>query len=129
VKNKLLSFAFVAVGILVLTAPMFAHHGTAVYDNQNRITLSGTVTKFEFVNPHILIYIDAPDKSGTMRNWVIEMSPPSLATHSGWTKDMMKAGDKIEYEIQPARNGAFVGRGGNAVVVNGKKLGSAGAGG
>lgn len=125
-KNKLLSVALVAVGVLVLTAPMFAHHGTAVYDNQNSIVLKGTVTKFEFVNPHILIYIKAPDKNGTMQDWTIEMSPPSLATHSGWTKDMMKPGDAIEYKVNPARNGAFVGRGGNAVTINGKALGAGG---
>ena len=124
-KNKFLTFSFLAVALMLVTVPMFAHHGTAVYDNNKKLMLNGTVTKFEFVNPHILVYIDAPDASGTMRNWVIENSPPSLAMHSGWTKDMMKVGDKVEYEIQPARNGASVGRGGSAITVNGKKLGAA----
>ena len=128
-RNKLFAYCLVAVGLMLVTVPMFAHHGTAVYDNNKNLVLNGTLTKFEFVNPHILLYIDAPDASGTVRNWVIEMSPPSLAMHSGWTKDMMKAGDKVEYEIQPARNGAPVGRGGNAITVNGTKKGSAGGAG
>lgn len=124
-KSKIAVLSVLALSLVVVTVPLFAHHGTAVYDNAKRITLNGTLTRFDFVNPHILLYIDAPDSTGTMRNWVIEMSPPSLATHSGWTKDMMKVGDKIEYTISPARNGAFVGRGGNSVTVNGKQLGPA----
>jgi hypothetical protein len=127
--KKFLSFSFLAAALLIVTVPMFAHHGTAVYDNAKSIVLKGTVTKFDFVNPHILVYIDAPDAGGTMRNWVIENSPPSLAMHSGWFKDMMKPGDKIEYKVNPARNGAFVGRGGSPVTINGKLLGGGAGGG
>ena len=121
-KNRLLGLSILAVGLLVVAVPLLAHHGGAVYDSKT-ITLVGTITKFQFVNPHILIDIDAKGPNGEIQHWTIEHSPPSLSVHSGWYRDMAKPGDQVQYDIRPAKNGAFVGSGGNTMIVNGKQIG------
>ena len=121
-KNKLMVLPILAVGLLLITIPVLAHHGGAVYDNEKPITLTGTLTRFDFVNPHILIYIDAKGPNGEIQKWVLEYSPPALASARGWTKEMAKPGDQIVYQVNPAKNGAFVGRGAATMTVNGKKV-------
>jgi hypothetical protein len=124
-KNKLLACSALIAGLLLLlTVPLRAHHGTASYDDTKYIVLNGTLAAFEFVNPHVLIHIDVKDSTGNVQHWTVEMSPPSLAGHAGWSKDMMKPGDQISYEVHPARNGAFVGRGSNKITINGKTVGT-----
>lgn len=114
----LLTFFFACAGL-----PLFAHHGTVEYDNNKTIVLTGTVTDFDFTNPHVLVHIDAPDANGNLQHWIVETAPPSLASHAGWSKNMMKRGDMISYEIHPAKNGSLIGRGGSKVTINGKVLG------
>ena len=112
----------IAAIVLAGSAPLQAHHGQAVYVTKST-TLTGTVSDFEFTNPHVLIHIDAMGADGSVQHWTVETAPPSLATHTGWYKDMMKPGDQITYEIHAAKNGAYIGRGGSKVIVNGKMLG------
>lgn len=117
--KKLLGLSVLAVALVLVTMPLFAHHGGAVYDNKP-IRLTGTVTKFAFVNPHILMYIDVKGPNGEVQQWTIEHSPPSLSVHQGWYRDMMKPGDQVEMDVRPAKNGSFVGSGGGNLLVNGK---------
>jgi len=126
VRKKLLLLSAVAVGLLAASAT-FAHHGTAGYDMAKVVTLSGTVTKVDWTNPHIIVYVDAKDPAGSLQHWSLELSAPLLMQRFGWTKNSMKAGDQLVAETHPAKNGAPVGTSGTATfllkfVVNGTPL-------
>ena len=84
--------------LLLLTVPAVAHHGSAsVYDPNNKVTLKGTVTKLLWANPHIGIFIDAPDPvSGNMVNWALgDGQAPQHLYKNGWRKDDLKVGETI----------------------------------
>lgn len=113
---KLLAVA-VAIGFVTLATPILAHHGTAGYDLAKTITLNGTVTGYDWNNPHIIVYMDAKDASGTVQHWSIELAAPLLMVRRGWSKNSMKVGDQIAAEVHPARNGAPIGISGTATML------------
>jgi hypothetical protein len=86
-----------------------AHHGVAGYDMTKTVTLHGTVTKFDWSNPHVVTYVDAKNDSGEMQHWTIEFAAPIHMVRAGWSKNAMKAGDDITIDTHPSRNGAPVG--------------------
>jgi hypothetical protein len=94
-------------GLLVASAlPLLAHHSFAAeYDANKKVTLKGTVTKVDWMNPHIWIYLDAKDEKGAMIHWQCEGGPPNTLTRNGWTKDALKAGDQITVEGFLAKDG------------------------
>lgn len=110
-----------------MASPAFSHHGTAGYDMVKVVTLTGNVTKVDWTNPHIVIYMDAKDAGGNLQHWSLELSAPLLMQRFGWTKASVKAGDQLVAETHPAKNGALVGTSGTATfilkfVVNGTPL-------
>ena len=126
-NQKLLGVFVIAVGLLVVPLAVFAHHGVAGYDLTKTITIHGTVTKFDWSNPHCVIHMDAKNANGELQNWTIELAAPSLLSRMGWNKSVMKAGDDITADLHPAQNGAPVGISGTItfqlkIVVNGLPL-------
>lgn len=124
--QKCLLVLSLAIGLLIAT-PAFAHHGTAGYDMAKVVTLTGPVTKVDWTNPHIVIYMDAKDAQGNPQHWTLELSAPLLMQRFGWTKDSVKSGDQLVAETHPAKNGAPVGTSGTATfilkfIVNGTPL-------
>ncbi len=93
--------------VLAAAAPAYAHHSfPAEYDVSKPITLTGKVTKVEWTNPHIFIYIDVPDeKTGAVVNWALEMGGPNALLRLGWKRDALKTDDVITVEGSLARNG------------------------
>lgn len=125
-KQKLLGVLAIAAGFFV-SLPAIAHHGVAGYDLTKTITLHGTVTKFDWSNPHIVVHMDAKNANGEVQNWAIELAAPTHMSRIGWTKNAMKAGDEIIADVHPAQNGAPVGISGTAtfqlkIVVNDQAL-------
>lgn len=122
------SIAFiVAVCFLLVSSPVAAHHGTSGYDMEKVITLNGTVTGFNWSNPHCLVRIEVKDSKGDVKDWVVELAAPTLMTRNGWTKDSLKPGDEVVAETHPAKNGATTGLSGASTsilkfVVNGHAL-------
>ena len=86
-------YVFVAgLGLLATAAPMMAHHSfTAEYDAAKPVTLTGTVTKVEWMNPHARFYIDVKDDSGTVTNWELELGSPNALMRLGWTRNSLQA--------------------------------------
>lgn len=87
-----------AFALFLVTVPAVAHHGSAsVYDPNNKITLTGTVTKLLWANPHIGIFIDATDpKTGKVVNWELgDGQAPQHLYKNGWRKDDLKIGETI----------------------------------
>lgn len=93
---------------LMAAAPMLAHHGAAAYE-ENLTTLKGTVTRYEFINPHALIYLDVPDSKGHVEHWIAELfSNNRLSRVPGWSRNTLKPGDAVILAGQRAKNGALV---------------------
>ena len=126
-RSKLLSILTVAASLSLIANPVPAHHGVTNYDMKKTISLTGTVTAFEWSNPHCLVYMDAADESGHIKHWTLEMTSTFTMSHRGWDKDTLKRGDQVVIETHPAKNGAPIGiTAGPAfalkVAVNGKEI-------
>ena len=79
--------------------PALAHHSfDAEYDSSKTMTITGFVTKVDWVNPHAFVYLDSKDDKGVVRSFRVEMGPPYALARSGWKKDTIKVGDKITIE-------------------------------
>lgn len=91
-------------GMLLAATPLTAHHNASVkYDSSKPVTLKGTVTKVEWMNPHIHVYVDAPDASGKVANWTVEGATPNQLYRRGWTRTSLKVGDTVTIEAVRAR--------------------------
>lgn len=95
-------------GAVVLTAgaaSLSAHHGAAAYDPDHVVTVTGTVTDFQFINPHVLVYFDAKRDEGASDPWQGELTSPNRLGRVGWTKRTLKPGDGITVTGMAAKNG------------------------
>src|SRR5580692_12290886 len=93
--TRLMVFLVMAVGLLMISAPVFAHHGRAGYEMDKVLTVKGTVTGFDWVNPHVEIHFDGADDKGVMQHWTVEASNPYTQMRAGWDKNDFKVGDQI----------------------------------
>ena len=97
--------AMVAVAMLIAVASAPAHHSFTMFDMAKRITLIGSVTSFEWSNPHAYIEIDVPGEDTELKHWSIEMGSPSILMSSGWKFSSLKKGDKTTLVINPLKSG------------------------
>src|SRR5579863_8433928 len=98
-----LSRALLSCVFLVAAGPLLAHHSFTMFDMTKKMTLVGTVTTFEWTNPHSYIEIDVPDEQGAIKHWSIEMGSPSILQQSGWKFSSLKKGDKTTLIISPLK--------------------------
>jgi hypothetical protein len=126
VKRTSLACLAMAVGLLVLSGPVSAHHGTsASYDLDKPVELTGVVKEFVWANPHARMFINVTDKDGKVTEWGIEMRPaPNGLSRIGWTRHTFAAGDKITITVFPSRFGTPTGVGepNFPILKNGEKL-------
>jgi hypothetical protein len=95
------------LGLLAATLPLVAHHSFAAeFDSAKSISLQGVVTKLDWMNPHIWIYLDTKDDSGTVAHWQCEGAPPNTLTRNGWTKESLKIGDQVNIEGFRSKDGS-----------------------
>src|SRR5215469_5754531 len=81
---------------LLSAAPAWAHHSFgAEYDSNALVTLTGVITKVEWTNPHIYIYLDVKDQSGKVTTWSMEGYPPNTLKRTGFVKNALKIGDTV----------------------------------
>jgi hypothetical protein len=94
------------LGVVSICYPVLAHHGEANYDTDKMVSLKGTVTQFEFINPHVQISLDVKNDKGEIEKWVGEArSPAMLSRYGGWDKDTIKVGDAITFYGHRTKNG------------------------
>src|ERR1035438_3510448 len=123
-KRQSKAIASAALGLLVSSASLFAHHGTSNYSTTAQtVTLSGTVTEFVWSNPHVYVLFDVKDATGNVVHWAGEMNSPGVLKNAGWNKNTLKAGDQITATLRPNKFGTPVGLLSRAnMMVNGKPL-------
>lgn len=92
--------------LLLCFSTAFAHHGTANCDTTKLITVKGPVTRFQFINPHVIISMDAKDDKGNVQNWQGALTSPNRLNRAGWTKDSIKPGDVITISGFRAKSGS-----------------------
>jgi hypothetical protein len=118
---KRLIFLSMVFGLFLLSTTAFAHHGASVYDSAKLTTLKGTVTEFQFMNPHTAILFDVTGADGKVEKWTGEA--PSLTTMSraGWNKTIMKSGDKLTFIGNLAKSGSHIMRIRKVIFPDGKE--------
>ena len=121
-----------ALLLLAMTArESAAHHSFAAeFDANNPVTLKGTITKMEWINPHSWLHIDVKNEDGTTTPWMIEGATPNTLLRRGFTRDAVKAGTEITIVGYRAKNGANRANGRDLVLADGSRLfmGSPGTG-
>jgi hypothetical protein len=111
------------IGLLAAALPLVAHHSFAAeFDSTKAITLQGVVTKLDWMNPHIWIYLDSKDDSGTVAHWQCEGGPPNTLTRNGWTKDSLKIGDQVNIEGFRSKDGSNTCNARSVKLPNGKSV-------
>ena len=107
--TRKLMIVFGLIAVLALGArPALAHHGGAAFDQSKTQTLTGTVTRMDFVNPHVVVYMDVQNPDGTMTEWSGWLTAPNKLQRAGWTKNTLKPGDKVTLVGNQQKNGSPV---------------------
>jgi Family of unknown function (DUF6152) len=114
----------VVVLLQLACAPALAHHSFVMFDTSKQVTLTGSVTSFEWTNPHVYIEIDVPDEAGAVKHWSVELGSPSILRNSGWTHKTLAPGDKVTVIINPLKNGSPGGLLLQANLADNRKLGN-----
>jgi len=104
IKSFLAVFGFV-MGLLVASFPAAAHHSFAPFDTDREIEITGTVTGFEWSNPHSYVHLDVKGEKGDMEKWVAELTGLPMLARSGWSRDTVKPGDQVTVRGYRARDG------------------------
>jgi hypothetical protein len=103
--------------LVVASVPAFAHHSFAMFDFAKNVTIKGTVKEFQWTNPHVILWVYAdPEPDQPPDIWVIELTSPGNLTRTGWTRHSLKAGERVEVDISPLRDGTHGGAFKKAIV-------------
>lgn len=120
----------VSISLFAAAVPVFGHHSFAAqYDRTKAITLKGTVTKVEWMNPHIYFYVDVKDDANQVTNWAIEGGAPSMLYRNGWRIDSLKVGDKVTIDGWLAKDGSNLANMRTVTLADGKTVFGASSGG
>jgi hypothetical protein len=99
-------FAILAVVFIAAVSPVFAHHSFANFDITAQKTITGTVHKVDWTNPHIWLWIDVPNDKGSADTYGFEGMSPNFLARRGWTRTTLKVGDKITVNFRPMKDGS-----------------------
>ncbi len=123
-KNLMLSLT-TSLAVLLIAGPLLAHHGEANYDTQKVVSVKGTVTDFQFINPHVQIVMEVKNSNGETEKWSCEARSPSMLVRvGGWDKNTLKPGDVITSSGFQAKNGSNILRLSKIVLADGREMGN-----
>ena len=122
-KTRLFCILAASAALLLAGVPAFAHHSFAAeFDVKQPVTLKGTVTKVEWTNPHVWIYLDATDEQGNVQHWQCENGAPNALARMGWTRNSLKAGDQVTVEGFRAKNDDKTANARQIILPDGRKV-------
>ena len=116
--------AAAALALAMIPAPAQPHHSFAMFDMNKEVTVTGTVRKIQWTNPHAYIQLVARDSSGNEVEWSMEMGAPMYLYARGWRPSSLKAGMEINVTLNPLRNGKPGGVVRDVTTADGKKIGT-----
>jgi hypothetical protein len=103
-------FAVALAAMLGAASPVLAHHSFAMFEPTKTLTFKGTVKTFQWTNPHVILSVLVqPDGGGAAQEWALETTSPGVLTRAGWTRQSIKAGDRVSVVISPLRDGSHGG--------------------
>jgi hypothetical protein len=117
-RNRLMTILLAGLGLLIVVAPVFAHHGNASYDGK-AVTIKGTVTAWLWANPHTFLKLDVTDDDGKVTHWVCENQAPSTLVNFGFTAKTFKPGDVVTVVLAATSKNLPVGRINKIILANG----------
>ena len=121
--RNLLMLVVTATAVIAMALPVIAHHSFAAeYDADKPVTLTGSVTKMAWINPHSWIYIDVKKPDGSVENWAVEAGPPGTLVRAGFTKESLAAGTVIKVNGYRAKDGALRANGRDITLPDGRLL-------
>lgn len=121
-RNKLVAFLGVVLGVFLVSASAFAHHGSAGYDTTKLTTVKGTVTEVQFINPHVQIYIEVKDDKGHVEKWDGEASNTLALHRHGWNSKTLHVGEVVTFVGNRAKDGSNYLRLKKVILADGKEL-------
>ena len=121
---KRISAALFGAMLLMVSTPAWVHHSGAMFDRSRTTTISGTVTEFNWTNPHSSFKVEVMNAEGKPEIWAIEMNSPNNLVREGWKRTSIKAGDKVTVTINPLRDGQPGGWYVGIVLPDGSHLGT-----
>ncbi len=99
-----LGILLAGLGIVCLSAPVRAHHGFETeYDSNKVITATGVVSKIEWTNPHMHLYVDVTDAAGKVTTYNLELTSPNAIQRQGWNKNDLVAGEKVTFKAHAGK--------------------------
>jgi hypothetical protein len=125
-RNRHTTMFAVAVGLLIVSVPLLAHHGAAQFDMGKKVTLKGNVVEWFWANPHCFLRFDVKDDKGQVVRWAAETQSGIIVLNQGFTKQTFKQGDEVTVTLEPVKNGRPLGRLLKVVLPNGETLGGNG---
>jgi uncharacterized protein DUF6152 len=121
-KNRIVYAFFLGLVLLLTCGHASAHHGSSNYDLSKAVSVKGTITQFDFINPHSAIHLDAKDDKGNTEQWLVEADSPNNLARAGWTRDSLKPGDQVTIVGNRLKDGSKVMRLQKVIFANGKEL-------
>jgi hypothetical protein len=122
-RAKKLGILAVGAGLVLTVAPVLAHHSfDAEFDRNKPVKVTGTVSKLEWMNPHIWFYVDVKNDAGAVEKWQFEGGPPNTLRRQGWTRESLKTGDVVTVEAFRAKDGTNTGNARSVVLASGQRV-------
>ena len=102
--------SILVAAVLALASDAFAHHSQQYFDSETIVTVQGRLTRLDWRNPHVYIYVEVTEASGDTVDWRIETHPVRVMLAGGWTKDSLRPGEQVTIEAHPVKNAQTVQR-------------------